>query len=168
MLRVLRQAREALSLLADGMQVTGPWLSVGGISYFGITAIVGYVTDVPWFYIVVGAPAAAFLFVVTTLVWLQIKRPERSAAVGELVSWNKHPTYTVWQAANLWVGLRPSAQIPAESLAYRSLQLIKSHLVSGFIDAIYGGTGMTAQVTREDLVKLAEKVGEKPKFLFPD
>ena len=168
MLRALKFAREALSLLADGLQVASIWTVVGSIAYFSLATVVGLVTDIPWFSIVVGAPAAAFMFVVFTLVWSQLRRPERPAAMGELAGWNRHPTYTVWQAANLWVGLKPNSQIPADSQAYQSLQLIKSHLISGFINGIYGGTGMNAQVTREDLMRLAEKVGDKPKFLFPN
>jgi hypothetical protein len=168
MLRAFRLAREALSLLADALQVAGVWVSIGGIGYFGLAATVGLLTNIPWFYIVIGAPAAAFLFVVSTLVWIQLKRPEKPAPAIELAGWGKHPVYTVWAASNLWVGLKPNSQIPADSLAYESLQLIKSHLISGFIQSVYGGTGMTAQVTRDDLIKLANHVGAKPKFLFPN
>src|SRR4051812_5585530 len=168
MLRALQFARETLSLLADALQVASIWGTIGSISYFGLVAALGILSDIPWFYIAITAPAAAFLFLFTSLVWMQLKRPDKIATSSDLTGWSRHPVYTVWVASNLWAGFMPNPQIPQSSLAYESLQLIKSHLEAGFIKSLYGGTGMAAKVERDELIKLADKVGARPKFLFPD
>jgi len=108
--------------------------------------------------------------------WLayELRRSRRTIATTpaekdlSISEWVNHETYFVWVAACLWVNIRPVPRIDENSPAYPMLQKIKAALETEKISSMWGGTGMTARVSRTELIKLADFYNEKPKFLFPE
>ena len=87
----------------------------------------------------------------------------------DYVSWDLVNEFTFQHAANLWVGERPYSgfndsataiyKMLVEQASSRSLKANKR----GY--ALYA---MDSEVMRADLVELAKRVGQRPKFLFKD
>lgn len=67
---------------------------------------------------------------------------------------------------NLWVNQKPVPKIDQDHPAYPTLQRIKGHLQSEDIKSLYGDTGMTARVARDELLKLAIIRNDRPSFLY--
>ena len=120
------------------------------------------------FWTAVGATTVGFLVLLSILIVFYLRSLGKPASREEIQSWSQHDSYYVFAASCLWKGLKPVKNIPPESPAYEPMQFIKSQLESRFIESMYQGTGMMARVTKQDLIKIANKVGARPKFLFPN
>ncbi len=86
----------------------------------------------------------------------------------DVSTWLNHESYFVWVAACLWVNIRPKLPVNAESPAYSAMQKIKAALESEKIASLFGGSGATARVSRNELIKFANLCNERPQFLFPE
>lgn len=82
--------------------------------------------------------------------------------------WEKHDSYTLWQAAWLWVGLEPVAQVPAGSKAYPVFAMLKDAISRYELRAELQGltANMHARVSKDDLRGFAASKNEAPVFLF--
>jgi hypothetical protein len=157
--------RETLSIGKDLAGVLAFCGATIGSVYAIAVAVVGVVTNIPWFWVLILAPAAGALVLAPTIAILAYRRPRLGVNVGE---WVGHPVYTVWIAACLWVNQKPWPHIPADSPAYPALQKIKGAIQSGQIKMISGNGNMESRVTRLELLKLAKLYNERPEFLFPN
>ena len=157
--------RETLSI---GEDLTGV-LAFCGITicsiYAIVVAVVGVITNIPWFWVLILTPAAGALLVVPIIAILTHRRPRQDVNVAE---WVGHPVYTVWIAACLWINQKPWPYIAADSPAYPALQKIKGAIQSGQIKVVSGNGNMESRVTRLELLKLAKLYNERPEFLFPN
>jgi hypothetical protein len=157
--------RETLSI---GNDLTGV-LAFCGItiaSMYGIVvAVVGVLTNIRWFWVLILTPVAGALLVVPITVILMHRRPRPDVNVAD---WVGHPVYTVWIAACLWNNQKPWPYIPVDSSAYPALQKIKGAIQSGQIKMVSGNGNMQSRVTRLELLKLAKLYNERPEFLFPN
>lgn len=86
----------------------------------------------------------------------------------DVALWINHDSYMVWQAACLWVEIEPVDIIPLDSPAYPISQRLSAALRENWMESKYGGTGMNAIVSLDDLRTHAHTVKEFPKFLFPN
>ena len=97
------------------------------------------------------------------------RHASRRPPIGEhfnLEQWLDHPSYSVWAAACLWVGQKPVQEISKKSPAYPVLQKIMRLLETGQIRSMFGGSSMAAKVGKGELIRLADMLNERPKFLF--
>jgi len=154
-----------ISFLADVVTVSVFFgVSAGAIAAI-IFGIVGWLTNVPWFWILTISPVGAAGLLYSLHLWRELYE---SKTLEVLVrDWRDLDSYMVWQAACLWIGVPPTPKIDEKHKAYPALQKIKAALVAGHIQSVYGGTGMAARVTRDQLLKLADLRVEQPVFLFP-
>jgi len=161
--------REMMSVVADFLQITG-WLGLTASVVYGILVwLVGWLTPVPWYWILVGAPFSALAFLAAWNWLVVLRRPIASSPPLSFKhsEWVNHPTYYVWVAAHLWVNCAPWPYIPADSPAYPALQKIKSAIEGGQIKVMSGSGNAMSRLTREELLKLAQIHNEHPLFLFP-
>lgn len=163
MLALWRRLRDLLGLGADSIQVL-TYLAPAATAYAVLTALVGWIARIPWFYVMVGAPIAGFSLACGLAVIAHLRNPRRTYNLDE---WIGHDSYYVWVAACLWVDVAPWPEIGAEHPAYPALQKIKGALDANVIEEMYGGHGMKGRVERGQLLKLAELTGARPPFLFP-
>lgn len=152
--RVFR-LREMLAFAADifGVKEAVSWLfAVFPILWASGSVYLGLAEGIPWYWVMTLSPisGALLLFLLVALSRLWQPLPLRN-----LEQWRGHSSYRVWHAACLWVGLNPHESIPAISPAYAPLQRIKSALMTQKIASLHGGTNMNADVSREELIKLA-------------
>jgi len=157
--------RETLSIgkdLAGVLALCGVTL---GSVYAVIVAVVGAVTNIRWFWVLILTPVAGALLLIPIIAILTHRRPRPNVNVAE---WVGHPVYTVWIAACLWTNQKPWPYIPADSPAYPTLQKITGAIQSGQIKVVSGNGNMESRVTRLELLKLAKLYNERPEFLFPN
>ena len=91
--------------------------------------------------------------------------------------WEQVDRYTLWQAAWLWKGKKPSNNITESSEAYPVLMMRSNAVVTGRLarDPLESYPRKTIEITndfkvsRSELRSFAEKqTDERPTFLFPD
>jgi hypothetical protein len=140
-------------------------ITAGGI-YLALAIAVGLLTNTPWFWMVVLAPMGSAAFLVSLQKWQELYGPKSAAKLAQ--DWRDLDSYTIWQAACLWIGVPPVPRIDERHKAYPTLQKIKATLVAGHIKSVYGDTDMKARIARDQLLKLADLRVEQPAFLFPD
>jgi|GEM_PF-4790555 hypothetical protein len=103
-------------------------------------------------------------------------RPEPA----DFAEWDKVDPLTIWQAAMLWLGWNPSNPRPPEKLDIESENRLAPHL-SGLIQGVRAGwvgiavpgeapssANTETHLSRGTLLKYAERVKERPKFLYPE
>jgi len=163
---MFKRIKDWLSALADLATIsTTVGLFIAGV-YAAIAIAVGALTAVPWFWVLVIAPMAAAAILISLQKWQEIYG--RKSILELANAWKEQDSYLVWVASCLWIGIAPEPKIDEKHKAYPTLQKIKGALASAKIRSLYGDTGAVARVAREELIKLAELRGERPKFLFPD
>jgi len=98
---------------------------------------------------------------------LEVQRQRRrSASLPDYERWNLVSTFTFAQAASLWTDRRPELQLDDSATAvYR---MLKEQAQSGGLDALPEGPGFHrgSLVLRGDLVRLARRLRQRPRFLF--
>ena len=152
-----------LGTAADTMQVLN-FLGVPGIpAYVGLVLLLGWLTGISSFWILVGAPTATFACLGSIFLGVMLVRPKRA----DLSEWTGHPVYSVWAAACLWAGQKPWPHIPADSPSYPMLQKLKGAIQAGEVHILSGTGNMEFRVSRDELVRYALTIGEHPLFLFP-
>ena len=84
--------------------------------------------------------------------------------------WSKVDVFAIWMAASLWAERIPTPVITPSSKIYPYLQQLKAAAEANTLRTRGDDpeTGMKATVTREELQRYAESIGETPRFLFPD
>lgn len=85
--------------------------------------------------------------------------------------WNSVNTFSLWQAAWLWVGAEPIARVRDGSEAYPVFSMLKTDARAGELNLSEigreGQIGSWSYVTREELERYAKKKGQQPQFLLP-
>jgi hypothetical protein len=82
--------------------------------------------------------------------------------------WDQVQFLTLRQAALLWAEMSVTVKVLPEP-AYARLRMLKEQIIVGALETLYDIAGEPDQntlVTREDLVKVAEELRERPRFLF--
>jgi hypothetical protein len=172
MLRPMRALKRLWSLFVYWLGVAADFLQVSGAAGFtgmslvGIgSAIVGFASGIPWYWVIVASPGAALLLLLAWERGLRIwDKKGRSADIDE---WRGHNTYFVWVAACLWIGLRPWPVIDQEHPAYPALQRLKGAIEAGAIKIVSGSGGMNSRVTREELLRFAQSEQQKTEAGIP-
>jgi hypothetical protein len=98
---------------------------------------------------------------------LEMQRQRRkSASLPDYEKWNLVTTFTFAQAASLWADRRPELQL--DDSAYAIYRMLKEQAQSGGLDALAEGPDFHrgSLVLRGDLVRLARRVKQRPRFLF--
>lgn len=161
----IKWVRETISLWADVEQLTGPWGGAVAVGYGIAVGVIGSMTNISWFWVLVGTPIAGIALLFLWQKFIEFRKPKPNFRADD---WANHPIYSVWVAACLWANHRPWPHIPVDSPAWPTLQMIKTHIESGQIKTLPDSKpGMKARISKEELVKLATIRNEKPKFLFP-
>jgi hypothetical protein len=76
--------------------------------------------------------------------------------------WDLCDSFNVFNAACLWLEIEPSLEV-SRNMPYE-VSVMMNHIQKRA--ASYGTNSMA--VTRAELLKIAEDIGQKPKFLFPE
>ena len=90
---------------------------------------------------------------------------------ADFKKWDRVGLPALWQAACLYDDIEPYGQIRDGTPCYASLQMLKSEIMAGNLEVVgeYGKGGDNWQrVRRDDLKKIAERHGDRPKSLFPE
>ncbi len=98
---------------------------------------------------------------------LEVQRQRRrSASLPDYEKWNLVTTFTFAQAASLWADRRP--ELPLDDAAYAIYRMLKEQAKSGGLDALAEGPEFHrgSLVLRGDLVRLARRMKQRPRFLF--
>ncbi|HUN70132.1 MAG TPA: hypothetical protein VMU46_15130 [Burkholderiales bacterium] len=97
----------------------------------------------------------------------ELKRQRRrNEARPDYAKWNLVTTFTLAQAANLWVDRRPDMEL--DDSANAIFRMLKEQAEAGRLDANPQGPGFHREslVLRGDLVALARRMKQRPNFLF--
>jgi len=108
---------------------------------------------------------AGGLWLYASLLELHRQR-RRSASLPDYEKWNLVATFTFAQAASLWADRRPELEM--DDSAYAVYRMLKEQAQSGGLDALPEGPKFHrgSLVLRGDLVSLARRVKQRPRFLF--
>lgn len=166
--KIIKFFREFLSLWADVEQVASVWGVRLSLIYGTYVWLVAWLADLDWILIFMLPPLLALSLLVLWEIYVRLRRPSSISATFDVSIWTNHPIYSVWVAACLWVNHRPWPNIPLDHPAWPALQAIKSAIEAQQITALPGEVGMKARIRREELIRLAESRGERPRFLYPN
>lgn len=175
---MVKPLRNLLDLHNQIMAALGYW-GVTGVSLYGVAVlVVGWLSEIPWFWILTAAPIAAYFLVWAVIGVLKLVRakPPKQASTA----WNDVNEFMLFQAACLWAGVEPSYLLPTgepyarftmlkEAVRNRELipfESLKNQAAIHFRQA--GSINAKTFVRRSELQEFADKQGSKPSFLFPD
>jgi hypothetical protein len=108
---------------------------------------------------------AGGLWLYTSLMELRWQR-RRNELRPDYERWNLVSTFTFAQAASLWADRRPELEF--DDTASAIFSMLKEQAEAGTLDASAAGEtfGRDARVLRGDLVRLAKRMKQRPRFLF--
>lgn len=108
---------------------------------------------------------AGGLWLYTSLMELRWQR-RRNELRPDYEKWNLVTTFTLAQAASLWADRRPELEF--DDSAQATFSMLKEQAEAGTLDATPAGEtfGRDARVLRGDLVRLAKRMKQRPRFLF--
>lgn len=154
----------ALALLESG----GNWsLGAMALAATGVTYFWSVSAGLP-------APIAAVaaLYGLAGALWLHAsllefqRQRRRAASLPDYEKWNLVTTFTFAQAASLWADRRP--ELGLDDSAYAVYSMLKEQARAGTLDALAQGPEFHrgSLVLRGDLLRLAKRVRQRPRFLF--
>lgn len=108
---------------------------------------------------------AGALWLYASLLEVQRQR-RRLASLPDYEKWNLVTTFTFAQAASLWADRRP--ELALDDSAYAIYRMLKEQAKAGGVDALPEGPQFHrgSLVLRGDLVRLAKRMKQRPRFLF--
>jgi len=108
---------------------------------------------------------AGALWLYASLLEVQRQR-RRAASLPDYEKWNLVATFTFAQAASLWADRRPELEM--DDSAHAVYRMLKEQAQSGRLDALPEGPKFHrgSLVLRGDLVNLARRMKQRPRFLF--
>lgn len=108
---------------------------------------------------------AGGLWLYTSLMQLRWHR-RRNELRPDYEKWNLVTTFTLAQAAILWADRRP--ELDFDDSAHAIYSMLKEQARAGHLDATAAGQDIDrdSRVLRGDLVRLARRLKQRPKFLF--
>lgn len=141
--------------------VTSTWGKV--LSTVAVTSLVGALTSIPIFWIVVGAAVVGACIMGALAANEYIQRAYQRPPNYE--QWAGHDSYSMWVAACLWADQEPYRSIYPGTRAYPSLQRLKAAARAGHLKTVTGDETMNAEVTRSALLDYASSRTVRPHFL---
>ena len=143
-----------------GMALVSLLPGVGAYLWASLSRMPGPVAAVLAVYGVAGG-----LWLYTSLMELRWQR-RRNELRPDYEKWNLVATFTFAQAANLWADRRP--ELSFDDSAEAIFRMLKEQAKAGRLDANAMGEDFDrdALVLRGDLVRLARRLKQRPKFLF--
>jgi len=108
---------------------------------------------------------AGALWLHASLLEVQSQR-RRSASLPDYEKWNLVTTFTFAQAASLWADRRP--ELGLDDSAYAIYSMLKEQARAGSLDALAQGPEFHrgSLALRGDLLRLAKRMKQRPRFLF--
>jgi hypothetical protein len=154
-----KKAVETLVLL-DKLGVV---FGVGGMSalVFGLWA---QMSDLPVVHVVLTALAAFAVSVVAINGWRAYRKSQRP----NYTKWDMVNEFTLTQAAELWEEQDPIGLGRPNQESYPRLRMMKEKARSAELAVNDPTAGAKAIATRSALIAFAQKLGQRPKFLYPD
>lgn len=154
--------RDGAGFIANIVQIaTIPGLALVALVYGGVLTWLGWLANVPWFYVAAIFPVGALCLIVLMAWSKKLRYPQL-----DIEPWIGNDSYQVWIAACLWAEVPLSPKIDETHPAYPKLHMIKSALQTGRIRSMWGNNGAAGEVHHEQLRLLAQTRGERPRFLF--
>jgi hypothetical protein len=162
------QLLETLDRLLSILERTGSWglvavsLLPGGLAFLW-ALLIPMPTPVAAVLGVYGLAGGLWLY--TSLMQLRWQR-RRNELRPDYEKWNLVTTFTLAQAANLWADRRP--ELVFDDSAHAIFSMLKEQTRSGALDANAVGREFDRDslVLRGDLMRLARRLKQRPKFLF--
>ena len=141
--------------------------TLGALLVSGVVGAAGWLLgNLTVAHLLVLSIAALVLMLCGRLAWARVRKLRFRLADFE--KWDDVGMPTIWQAACLWDGIEPFRPITPDTPCYARLQMLKSEAIITALETENGETGAEARASRYAYEALAESLGQRPAFLFPE